>query len=236
MPDRALAAISNGEPSRPSSPTASNEMPSCVCAYAGRTDLIRQLVAHGASIDVTRMLAGFELDMVLAPIPDTMMRISIHTSPSARDAYGLDHAGTALRDVGLYVAIVEGPVSDAPESDFWFVFAEDIGIQGVAMSSVPRTTSERFVIMQPGRARAFKMLEELSAPQRSRRWHRLDEADRGKPGGAQGCRAGTRGRLRKGLILFGESERYSVWENDDIPTLAGHVARYLEAFGPRDAR
>jgi len=67
-----------------------------------------------------------------------VIRVSLHTTPQKTDLAGarglitsresqeIDGIAERLRSVGLTVRIVEGPVVEAPESDFWFVLADDV--------------------------------------------------------------------------------------------------------------
>jgi hypothetical protein len=59
---------------------------------------------------------------------------------------------------------VEAPVSAAPESDFWVVLADDVDRHLASLvETSPKDVASRFVILRPGRDRAFALLEELDA-------------------------------------------------------------------------
>jgi len=181
-----------------------------------------------------------------------VIRVSLHTTPQKTDLAGarglitsresqeIDGIAERLRSVGLTVRIVEGPVVEAPESDFWFVLADDVEWHLTSLKSVEgsdRGITSRFVLLRPGRDRAFALLEELDAAAAVEAYGADAWGD--APGGRLVVRREVArslgGEMGIRLPYLKETPRHASWENPDYGALAVHLAKYLEAVAMSEA-
>jgi len=100
------------------------------------------------------------------------VRVSIHISHWAADTPVEKGAGTArasddaqfiqtqLLIGGVDAEVVDGPVSDAPESDFWFVFEHELPWHLTSLGAAKR---DRFVMLRPSGRVPYAVRDEAAA-------------------------------------------------------------------------